>query len=300
MIANLWDSAFTAQYGHEFPNTYLCFDTEFTGSSEASDLVLEIGHTMVENGEVVDQVNYVLNWYAYPDIKEAWLTYKLNAMRSIVGPKWRLSPEVIKAEGKDPVTILRFYHKLFSTWQKRNLCFVAQNGQNADERMLRGNFFRYLNKPFGLPDNAYFDTGGIFKATQVYTSPQTQNYKLEVLPLRSDTLKGYFRRVINTRFSGIKWSLPVILQHYDLIKKHNLDMNQHHTAGFDSRCLHYIMEAFRAELSNQPKQAKKTDFLSPAHLEELLNEEIQKNIEEKQINKPIIDRKRGTKRQRVI
>lgn len=300
MIANLWDSAFTAQYGHEFPNTYLCFDTEFTGSSESSDLVLEIGHTMVENGQVVDQVNYVLNWYSHPEIKEPWLTYKLNAMRSIVGPKWRLSPEVIKSEGKDPITILRFYHKLFSTWQKRNLCFVAQNGQNADERMLRGNFFRYLNKPFELPANTYFDTGGIYKATQVYTSPLTQNYKLEVLPLRSDTLKGYFRRVINTRFSGIKWSLPVILEHYDLINKHNLDMNQHHTAGFDSRCLHYIMEAYRAELSNSPKKPKKTEFLSPTHLEELINEEIQKNIEEKQVNKPIIDRKQGTRRQRVI
>ena len=77
-------------------------------------------------------------------------------------------------------------------------------------------------------------------------------------------------------------------------------MNQHHTAGFDSRCLHYIMEAYRAELSNSPKKPKKTEFLSPTHLEELINEEIQKNIEEKQVNKPIIDRKQGIRRQRVI
>jgi hypothetical protein len=43
MIINDWDPAFTKKYGTEFPRSYLCVDTEFTGSNEQDDLILEIG-----------------------------------------------------------------------------------------------------------------------------------------------------------------------------------------------------------------------------------------------------------------
>ena len=56
MIINEWDSVFTQKYGHEFPSSYMTFDTEFTGGSEHDDLVLEIGHALVEEGKVVDSL----------------------------------------------------------------------------------------------------------------------------------------------------------------------------------------------------------------------------------------------------
>lgn len=250
MIINNWNSDFTAKYNHAFPDSYLCFDTEFTGNDVRNDLILEIGHVMVDKGVVVDKFNIVLNWYSHPDVQANWLDYKLQNMRSVVGSDWKFSPEFLRKEGTNPIQALNFYYKLFETWNKRNLPFVAQNGQNADERILRGNFDRFLRKSFSLPDNNYFDTGGIFKANQVWeaTGGDAVNFKGVVLPHRSDTLKTYFNRVINMKISGIKWSLQLIIDHYDLMKKHNVKTSELHTAGFDSMCLHWIMEEYRSKI----------------------------------------------------
>ncbi len=250
MIINHWDSSFTAKYGHQFPRSYLCFDTEFTGRSERDDLIVEIGHVLVEDGKVVDKLNLVLNWYEVEGVQTSWLDYKLNQMRYIVGPGWRLLPAVVKSEGIHPLQALRFYHKLFQSWAQRGMLFVAQNGINADEPMLRGNLNRYLNKTFEIPANSYFDTGAIFKANQVWqaTEGDLVNYRSTMLPSRTDTLKSYFRRVCGAKIRGLQWSLKLILEHYDLMRKHTLHADQLHNAGFDAMCLHLIMEEYRTQV----------------------------------------------------
>jgi hypothetical protein len=250
MIVNEWDKVFTAKYGHHFPCDYMTFDTEFTGSNERDDLIMEVGHAMVEGGVVVDKLSVILNWYGHPGVTDTWLNYKLNNMRYIVGPGWRLTPDVVQAEGISPIKALKFYHQLFDAWGNRGLPFVAQNGQTADERMLRGNFNRYINKPFELPPNGYFDTGAIYKATQIWnaTEGEAMNFKLSMMPHRTDTLKTYFNRVIHTRVSGVKWGLDLILDHYGLIEKHSVTPEQMHSAGFDAMCLHWIMEEFRSRV----------------------------------------------------
>ena len=257
MIINSWDNNFKSKYKHQFPNSYLCFDTEFTGRSERDDLILEIGHVLVENGKVVDKLNLVLNWYEL-DVPSEWLNYKLNQMRYIVGPGWRLTPDVLKTEGINPLQALRFYSKLFRTWADRGMPFVAQNGINADEPMLRGNLNRFLNKSFEIPANSYFDTGAIFKADQVWQARDGDlvNYKSVMLPSRSETLKAYFQRICNARIKGVHWSLKFILDHYDLIRKNNLDESQFHNAGFDAMCLHLIMQEYHSKvqvLTNPPR-----------------------------------------------
>ena len=128
---------------------------------------------------------------------------------------------------------------------------MAQNGQSADERMLRGNFHRFLNKPFNLPDNAYFDTGAIFKASEIWDarSGDAMNFKVQMLPNRTETLKTYFSRVIYTRVAGVKWSLSKIMDDFGLTEKHAVDEGQFHNAGFDAMCLHWIMEEYRSRIT---------------------------------------------------
>lgn len=277
MIINEWDEVFTAKYGHHFPDSYLTFDTEFTGSSERDDLIMEIGHVMVEGGRVVDEMNLILNWYAHPDVQESWLNYKLNNMRHIVGPGWRLTPEFVKKNGIDPIKVLRFYHKLFGTWKQRDLPFVAQNGQTADERLIRGNFNRFINKTFSLPDNRYFDTGAIYKATKIWESEEgdATNFKLMMIPHRTDTLKTYFNRVINTRVSGIKWSLPLILEEYGLLEKHFITEEKLHTAGFDAMCLYWLMEEFRSRVYKS--NVEENPFASAEAMQRAFDQETAKH-----------------------
>lgn len=294
MIVNEWDEAFTAKYGHKFPSSYLCFDTEFTGSNENRDLIVEIGHAMVEDGLIIDKLSLVLNWYSYPGIQASWLDYQLHNMRAIVGPSWRLTPEVVR-QGMDPIKALRFYQKLFDVWNRRNLPFVAQNGQNADERLLRGNFGRFLNKSFELPQNGYFDTGGIYKATQIWEaqSGDLTNYKVVMLPHRNETLKKYFQRILNTRVPGVKWNLKLILQHYGLDVKHAVDHDKMHSAEYDATCLHWLMEEFRSRVYRNNSRAEPDS--KAAALQQMFEEDMAKaKVDRDRVSV------RPTHRQRVV
>ena len=80
---------------------------------------------------------------------------------------------------------------------------------------------------------------------------------MAMLPYRTDDLKSYFKRIIGIKVAGVKWSLPLILEQYGLIAKHNVSPEQMHSAGFDSLCLHWIMEEFRAQTQSElkPKMA---------------------------------------------
>ncbi len=261
MIINEWDSLFTQKYGHEFPRSYMTFDTEFTGSSESNDLIMEIGHVLVEDCQVTDELSVVLNWYMHSGVDASWLDYKLNNMRAIIREGWKLTPDYVKANGIDPIKALKFYHKMFQSWAERGLPFVAQNGQTADERMLRGNFGRYLRKSFKLPDNGYFDTGSIYKATQVWSSQKPDHvvHKVHMLPTRSDTLKTYFNRVIHAKIPGVKWNMDQILASFNLMEKHKVHPADRHSAGFDAKCLHWVMEEYRNTIRVQHGQTTQAD-----------------------------------------
>tara|TARA_R110002051_G_scaffold61354_3_gene112514 strand:+ start:30261 stop:31220 length:960 start_codon:yes stop_codon:yes gene_type:complete len=314
MIINDWDPAFTKKYGTEFPRSYLCVDTEFTGSNEQDDLILEIGHTMIEDGKIVDELNVVLDWYPTKHVQESWLDYKLNTMRHNVGTGWRLTPAVVRQEGMDPIKALKFYYKLFAAWSARGLPFVAQNGMTADERLLRGNFNRFLGKPFAFPENGYFDTGGLYKANRIWSSSEDNLMAVRgtMLPHRSDTLKAYFHRVIYTRCAGVKWNMKAILDEYNLREKHKLRDDQFHTAGFDSKCLHYIMEEFRKEVKptsenvTSPVQtlgdgvAKQEDYEKAMATYRRQDKQAKSKAaqEEPKINTPAAPRKKGKKRKR--
>lgn len=247
MIVNAWPRQFTEKYGHDFPLDYVSFDTEFTGNSEQKDLVLEIGHTLVSGGKVVDSLDLILNWYDHPEVDHAWLDYKLRNNAHFIGEGWVLTPEYVRSHGISPYKALQFYYKFFTKCIDNNLFFVAQNGITADEKILRGNFNRYLNKSFCLPEDRYFDTGGLFKANQIYESRlgDALNFKSVVLPHRSESLKSYFKRVTGLRVNGVKWSLELILEHYGLLDKHKVKKKDLHSAGYDSLCLHWIMEEYR-------------------------------------------------------
>lgn len=268
MIINEWNPRFKKQYGSEFPSSYLCFDTEFTGNSQEADLVLEIGHVIVENNEVVDHKSFVLNWYK-AGIDAGWLNYKLSHLRGIIGEGWRFSSSFIKEKGHDPIDVLRFYCELFDTWKKRELPFVAQNGIWADERMLRSNFNRYLNRSFDLPASGYFDTGVLFKASRILDPGSPFGiYKGIVLPAAGETLKDYFIRVAGVKISGLKWNMAAILDFYNLTEKHAIDNGQLHGAAYDAMCVHHIMQHYRSLIAEQPAP------LSPAGLEPVIEKEI--------------------------
>ena len=250
MIINEWEPSFTEKYGHIFPDTYLCIDTEYTGGNEREDLIVEIGHIMVQDGHVVDRMNVVLDWTTHKEISAEFLRYKLDNIRSHMGSDWRVTLEVMQEEGISPIKALRFYDKLFRTWHARDLPYVAHNGRSAEERMLRGNFNRFINKPFFMSANQLWDTGALFKATRLFesTSATYAPHRWKSIPDHSDSLKSYFERVIGARIRGLHWNLKYCLEYYDLIGKLE-DTHRFHQADYDAYCSHLLMQEYKSRVT---------------------------------------------------
>lgn len=259
MIFNHWDPAFYARY--KLPTSYLAFDTEYTGNDAAKDLLLEVGHVMVVDGQVVDKLSVVFNWYDHPGIDRRWLDSKLSNLKSIIGPGWRLMPDCLRQEGINPVRGLKFLSQLLETWKSRGLPFVAHNGAAADERVIRSNFNRFINKSFVLPDDGFFDTGAIVKATTIFNhpDPKVNVYKTMVLPMRSETIKGYCKRILGIRMAGVKWNVSSALQDYGLMEKHAIEHNALHNAGYDAQCLVWLMDEFHNRLVVPTPKAQSRD-----------------------------------------
>ena len=264
MIVNAWEPWFTEKYGHHFPRSYMTVDVEFTGADSNKDFVLDIGHTIVEDGVIVDENNVILDWTRYPKMDIGWLKNKLDTVRRHVEGNWDYSIDRIKADGVDPVDALTFYAKLFAVWRGRNMPFILQNGITSDERMIRGNFLRYLGKGFEFPVNGYFDVGAIYKATQMLEndSPETVPHRMKAYPQVDDTLKSYFQRVVHTPIRSVKWSLSHIMNEYGLMEKHFIDTGKLHGARYDAVCVHWVMEEIRSRVVRD--NSNENPFSSPA------------------------------------
>jgi hypothetical protein len=79
------------------------------------------------------------------------------------------------------------------------------------------------------------DTGLFEKALQ-----------LDMMLRDNETLESFYKRVIDEFGKGIYWSLDRhCVPKYHLVAKHNLDMQSAHTAGFDCKVTHLLMEEYR-------------------------------------------------------
>lgn len=279
VIINHWGPQFTALYGHIFPESYLCVDTEYTGGNEAKDLIVEIGHTLVENRQVVDQFSVVLDWSNHPIVPDHWVRLALRRIELKMAESnrpWRVTYEVMKDEGIKPEKALQFYYQLFQTIKQRKLLFAAHHGYFADERMLRGHFEGFLGKTFRFGENDLFDTGAIEKASVCLDSPDPEVVKKRklFLPREGDTLEKYFRRVVGARIKGVYWNLQHCAKKYNIHEKFGLDANNHHTAGFDSLVVHYLMEEFRSRVFRS--NAGESGLESPAAFQRMFEQEMAK------------------------
>lgn len=281
VIVNHWDRAFTRQYGYTFPDTFLSIDTEYTGGNDQKDIILEIGHTLVQDGEIVNRLNLILDWTDHPVVSAGWLRSALGRCRA-QNPKFRITQELMAEEGLKPEEALEFYYDLFRRWQKQRGFFVAHNGFYADERMLIGNFEGFLGKDFRFGENSLFDTGALFKASQVIASsdPYLMERRPTFLPRPTDTLETYFRRVVHAHAPGIRWRLWDCVSYFGLVEKHTLDKSDWHNAQFDS----YITALLMKEIHDRVtvNHAEEAPFDSSSSIQRTFEQEIAKDKEKQE------------------
>jgi hypothetical protein len=238
MVLSCWPQRLRQTMGN-FPDTYLCVDTEYTSNGENGKL-LEFGFARVLSNVVEANGKAVLNWYSVPGISKRDLDYDLGRLAARV-PGWRFSPDYLRKVGRDPNKALPTIRKFLEAWSARGKPFVAQNGLSADERVLQHAFRSGGLPSFEFPADCYLDTGGLFLAEQIWAAkdPAIAAFRQAVLPQQSETLKSYFKRLRSLRVAGIKWNLDCILRTYEIQIP---ELDGRHTAAYDSLCLHYVMQ----------------------------------------------------------
>lgn len=276
MIVNTWGPEFTKLYSHLWPRTYCCLDSEYCGNNAEKDLIVEIGHCIVEDGHVIDQASFILDWTKSDIVPRRWLEASISRIQSRMGDGWKITVPVMEEQGLEPIKVLSFYYDLFKTWSKRGLPFVAHNGYSADERMLAGAFEGFLSKRFTFGDNSLFDTGAVHKASLIMADRKAFSASIvaKMQPGPTDTLRSYFKRVTGSIVKGVKWNLGDCLKYYDLTSKYVLDDASFHSAGFDSYCTHLLMEEYFKKITHNNSDS--AGFESPQALERMFHEQIAK------------------------
>jgi hypothetical protein len=248
LIVNRWPAWFRNLYGGEWPHNYVCFDIETTGYSFKQDVITEIGHCLVQDGKIVDELTIVLDWTNHDIVPDAWLRRALTQVQNSMaasGRRYHITYEKMQADGMEPEKALAFYRDLFETFKSKDMIFASHGGYVFDETMISANFtgFGIDAKGFHLGDNNMLCTDGLEKATQIPDHPRVQ-------VVTGDTLRSYFHRVRYTNKAGIKSNLDThCFNKYDFAHKYGMHRRDLHGAGPDCRCVHYLMEEYRSRIT---------------------------------------------------
>lgn len=221
----------------------MCVDTEYDKNG-ADGLLLEIGHVIVHDGQVVDRKNFVLDWYRSNIFSSVELDQRVRSIADRVGFPWRLTPQVIRTEGIDPIKVIQFYDKLFRIWNERKGFFVLQNGRSADEVLFRSHFERYLRKSFEFPHDNYIDTGLLGKAYQIWHDDTHSRFRELVLPQANETPRHFFSRIAGIRAKGVRWQLSSLLNRFGVLQERDFDEKNSHCAVNDAEYLQWLMDRY--------------------------------------------------------
>jgi DNA polymerase III alpha subunit (gram-positive type) len=225
--------------GFRFPNSYLVFDLETTGLDTTTDVAIQIGYLIVENGQVVHQpCAALLNWSACSLVDQFWLRSRLTRTAEEMrrkGNGYKFTYEMLK-DGLDPVTFLNGFLQVFNKWQEDGLFFIAHNGFRYDTRVMEQHFKRFLGSEFRFDSNLLIDTGLFEKAIQ---------QRKEILPNSGTVLVPFYNKITDTH-STFPWNLiRHCIPKYRLTEKYGLDIRKAHTADFDCYTTHALYQEFR-------------------------------------------------------
>lgn len=227
------------------PDHYTVFDTETTGFRFSSDLIVEVGWCVVRDRKVESYGGCVIDWTTSPIVTPAWLQDKLARTKEAVefkkgkptGKNYRFTYDVLSEEGAEPREALETFRSMLAERVERNELLIGHNAWHFDANMVNGNFQRFTDT--GKIDwkvNSIFDTGLVEKASQLGPGMR---------PWPDDNLTTYFKRISNRR-AAVKWALDThCVPKYGLVEKHDLQMDEAHTAGFDCYVNHLLLEHWR-------------------------------------------------------
>lgn len=249
MIVKHWPVAFTAGYGHELPRTYCCFDLETSGFDRKCDVILEFGHVLVVDGEIVDELSVLLDWRGHHIVSESWLRQRIADLRQKLSDKGvahHLPWERLCAEGINPEKAMGFYRDFFAKLKDQGTPVVGHNVYRFDEPFLEANLVGFqMCDEFRFGDWQLWDTMSLEAAT--VAGPANDR----AIPRPGQTLRDWM-----TKASYIKAETNLtrtLVKRYNLVAKYGLNTLDSHSACYDARLCHYLMQEYHAMLEAEPE-----------------------------------------------
>ncbi len=238
-LAKTWQDDFSKLYGASWPTQYCSWDLETTGFSESSDLIVEVGHCLVNDGRCVQRSSWLLDWTKDRTIDQDWLEYRLKTLKikmAETGKNYRITYDRLRKEGKPPGAVLRFYHKLFETIRENGGFWIGQNLLSFDEKIFNAALRDFCNLSWRFGPNEVWDVGAWEKAAECKLQPNA-----------NEPPSQFFRRSARHRAPGVKWSIGHCLEKHGLAGK--VPADQLHGASDDAYACHLLFEEQRKLLN---------------------------------------------------
>lgn len=230
-----------AKYGDRYtggaPRNYLCIDVETTGAAK-DDLIVMIGHCLVEDTVPLYYEDIILNWFDYDSaiVPNEWLEDRLSLCRWHMEKKGNfhgVTLDSMRERGKPVSEVLEYCVSFYEECRAKDLVFVGHRFLYADGPPLARLFREFHGVEWKWYDDEILDTGALEKAAVT-----------GILPDPMETVEQYLKRVMNERRSGARYGLDHCIQKYNFLDRYELDMRDRHTAGFDALMCHYLMEEY--------------------------------------------------------
>ncbi len=248
MICARWPQEFRRLLGDGgIPNTYLSLDIETSGYDMKKDVVTEIGHCLVRDGEEIDRVSVILDWTDHDVVDGEWLRYRLAQLNMHMAPgrEQHITLDSMRERGVKPAAAFDLYGKLVASARDKNLFIVGHNHLAFDEKMLQHNVvgFGYA-EDFELGPNV-FDVHAVERANQMEDDDRT-------LPRAGETVRQYMKRMAYMKPRPERKILsnltPFCARKYRLEERFGVNLEKSHQASYDAYLVHLVIQSWREEL----------------------------------------------------
>jgi len=235
-MPNPWARQLEALLGGSWPRNYLAFDTETLGPDPAnpSNLITQVGWAQAHDGIEIDYGSVILDWTAEPWINVYYLEEQLAKVTARMAEKGHNYPVTIdrmRSEGLPPSDILPAFKEMLLGAIANGDHIAGHNAWHFDLPLIHLNLKRACDQGLEIPGESVLDTGMVDKA------------RMLEFPVSEYQDIGCLYSAVYKSGRRARCSLD---GHCNEIYNLNIDANEAHDAGVDSRAVVRLVEAMRA------------------------------------------------------
>jgi DNA polymerase III epsilon subunit-like protein len=224
-------SSILAQGQPDLPNTYVALKVRTTGL-EPDDLIVQICHLVVEDGQVTESASPLLACHRHPGgVSAAWLEQRL----ANVPERQRTPFQDIDQRGEEPATVLRRYHELFTNLA-RGTSVVGHNVLGFDLLWLRRHLIEWAGMDLDVGGLDVWDVGLAELARALGVRPEAGERRTE-----------FFDRVKDQYMPRVPWNLDHCLRLYGI----NVNLEPYDPL-YGVSAVHLVYQAQRGRPAERP------------------------------------------------